>query len=89
MNRLVAISASLFLSFSSSAIAQDASDFSEAGKPFFTEDGRQLRSDQEIAAYLATMEAEKRKKLDSACDGPKESLTHALIELCNWVGQHR
>jgi hypothetical protein len=89
MNRLVPISAFLFLVFSGATLAQDANGLPEAGKPFFTADGRQLRSDAEITAYLATMEAEKRQKLESACDAPKASLTHALVELCNWIGQHR
>jgi hypothetical protein len=70
-------------------MAQDAGDLAAPARQFFTEDGRQLRSDAEISAYLAGMEAERRRRLNDVCNDPRATREHALIELCAWIGQHR
>ena len=61
MNRFVATAALFLLMPGSGALAQDADDLSDVEKRVLTEDGRQLRSNEEIAAYLAAMEAKKRE----------------------------
>ena len=68
---------------------QNGDDIAVPARQFFTEDGRQLKSDAEISAYLAGLEAEKRRRLNNVCETPRASQEHALIELCAWIGQHR
>src|SRR5688500_3787525 len=89
MSRLFAVSMLLVFALSDSAMAQNGGDLAAPARQFFTEDGRQLRSDAEISAYLASLEAETRRRLNSVCDDPRAGREHALIELCNWIGQHR
>ncbi len=89
MSRAVAVWMLLVFAWTGCAMAQDAGDLAVPAGQFFTEDGRQLRSDAEISAYLASMEAERRRKLNSVCSEPRATSEHALIELCNWIGQHR
>ena len=89
MSRLFAVSMLLVLALSEGVMAQEAGDLAEPARQFFTEEGRQVRSDAEISAYLASMEAERRKRLNSVCNEPRATMEHALIELCNWIGQHR
>lgn len=69
---------------------QDGGDYlgSDSNK-FFTPDGQTLRSDEEIAAGLASLDSTKRAGLDNLCDETATPRTHALNELCNWIGQHR
>lgn len=89
MSRALAFSMLLVLALPGGVHAQNGDDLAGSARQFFTEDGRQLRSDAEISAYLASLEAEKRRKLNSVCETPRASQVHALIELCNWIGQHR
>ena len=89
MSRAFAVFMLLALAWTGGALAQDAGDLAAPARELFTEDGRQLRSDAEISAYLASMEAERRRQLNSVCTEPRATREHALIELCNWIGQHR
>ena len=89
MSRAFAFSMLLMMALSGGAEAQNEDDLAGSARQFFTEDGRQLTSDAEISAYLANLEAEKRRRLNTVCETPRASQVHALIELCAWIGQHR
>ena len=89
MNRAFAFSILLMVSLTGGAQAQNGDDLAAPARQFFTEDGRQLKSDAEISAYLASLEAEKRQRLNNVCETPRAGQVHALIELCSWIGQHR
>jgi hypothetical protein len=91
MSRAFAVSmlVLVMLSPAGGAWAQEDDDFAGPAREFFTEDGRQLSSDAEISAYLASLEADKRRRLNDVCRTERATKAHALIELCAWIGQYR
>lgn len=90
MTRLIAVFALTASLFTSSALAQqDGADLGPDREKFFAPDGQTLRSDAEIAANLASLDSDKRDRLNNLCDEKTTPRTHALNELCAWIGQHR
>ena len=89
MSRVLAASMLVLVSLAGGAWTQEEDGLAGSARQFFTEDGRQLRSDAEIAAYLDGLEAERRRRLNDVCRTERAAKVHALIELCAWIGQHR
>ncbi len=90
MKKLFAISALAISLLAGSAWAQqDGGDLGTDSNRFFKPDGQTLKSDAEVAASLASLEADKRARINNLCDETSTPRTHALNELCAWIGQHR
>ena len=73
MRRALASSMLLLLSLAGGAWAQDGDDLAGSARQFFTEDGRQLRSDAEIAAYLDSLEEERKRRLNDVCQTERDA----------------